>query len=92
MSLDYGMTALVAIISGQLQVSIQLLNFKGQGKKINYLGILHKCRIPPSPLLGTPVSKTNMVYFAFKVLWSIFGLHQNVHFLVTILTYTFGNR
>ena len=34
-SLDYGMTALVAIISGQLQVSLQILmvNVWGRGKK-----------------------------------------------------------
>ena len=36
-----------------------------QNKKTHFLGIFPKCRTPPSPLLGTPVSKKSMVYFAF---------------------------
>ena len=59
-------------------------------KQRDFLGIFLKCRTPPTPLLGTPVSKKkSMVYFAFWVLWSIFGLHQNVHFLATLVALHF---
>ena len=41
----------------------------------------------PPPLFGTPVSKKKWFILHF---WS--SLHKNVHFMVTILTFTFGNR
>ena len=62
-------------------VNLRLLRDAPNKKKRDYLGIFPKCRTPPPPLLGTPVSK--------KKVWFILPFRSFGAFLVFTKMFTF---